>query len=180
MPILIYLQQEHGSRYGSSVSIKAFHHGAKNVSLTSSSRAPFTYSAWKSPEVLARISEVAGIDLVPFIDFEIANINISIRDENSNVEHTVDLMNDKELPAVAWHYDSFPFVCVTMLSDCTGMVGGETALRTPSGEVMKVRGPAMVSTSISRIQIFKRAETNQPIHRALPSLCKDDTSSTRP
>ncbi|KAL3448273.1 hypothetical protein BJX65DRAFT_317484 [Aspergillus insuetus] len=106
-------------------------------------RAPFTYAAWKSPEVLARISEVAGIDLVPSIDFEIANINISIRDENANVQHTVDLVSDQELPAVAWHYDSFPFVCVTMLSDCTGMVGGETALRMPNGDIMKVRGPAM-------------------------------------
>ncbi|KAJ5355328.1 uncharacterized protein N7496_012540 [Penicillium cataractarum] len=107
-------------------------------------RAPFTYAAWKSPEVLARISEVAGIDLVPSIDFEIANINISIRDENSRVEHNVNLMSDKEeLPAVAWHYDSFPFVCVTMLSDCTGMFGGETALRMPSGDIIKVRGPAM-------------------------------------
>lgn len=46
--------------------------------------------------------------------------------------------------AVAWHYDSFPFVCVMMLSDCTDMVGGETAVRKPSGEVMKIRGPAMV------------------------------------
>ena len=109
------------------------------------SRAPFTYDAWKSPEVLAKISEVAGIDLVPSIDFEIANINISIRDENANTERTVDLISsDNELPAVAWHYDSFPFVCVTMLSDCTDMVGGETALRMPSGEIMKVRGPAMV------------------------------------
>lgn len=27
--------------------------------------------------------------------------------------------------SVAWHYDSFPFVCVTMASDCTDMVGGE-------------------------------------------------------
>jgi hypothetical protein len=94
-------------------------------------RAPFTYAAWKSPEFLARISQVAGIDLVPSIDFEIANINISIRDENANVEHTVDLVSDQDLPAVAWHYDSFPFVCVTMLSGCTGMVGGETALRIP-------------------------------------------------
>jgi hypothetical protein len=32
-----------------------------------------------------------------------------------------------------------------MLSDCTGMVGGETALRTGTGEIMKIRGPAMVS-----------------------------------
>lgn len=95
--------------------------------------------------MLARISEVAGIDLVPSIDFEIANINISIRDENANVEQTIPIVANDELPAVAWHYDSFPFVCVTMLSDCTGMVGGETALRTPSGEIMKVRGPAMVS-----------------------------------
>ncbi|KAL4931493.1 uncharacterized protein BDV17DRAFT_301761 [Aspergillus undulatus] len=106
-------------------------------------RAPFTYDAWKSPEVLARISKVAGIDVVPSIDFEIANINISVRDENFNVEHAVDLVFGEELPAVAWHYDSFPFVCVTMLSDCTGMVGGETALRTLNGEIMKVRGPAM-------------------------------------
>lgn len=112
-------------------------------------RAPFTYDAWKSPEVLARISEVAGIDLVPSIDFEIANINISIRDENTNVEETIPIVKDDDLPAVAWHYDSFPFVCVTMLSDCTGMIGGETALRTPSGDIMKVRGPAMVSNTPS-------------------------------
>lgn len=106
-------------------------------------RAPFTYDAWNSPETIARISEVAGIDLLPSIDFEIANINISINDENE-VEEKVITLSDDRMSAVAWHYDSFPFVCVTMLSDCTGMVGGETALRMPSGEVMKVRGPAMV------------------------------------
>ncbi|KAL4935605.1 hypothetical protein BDV06DRAFT_217300 [Aspergillus oleicola] len=111
-----------------------------DLALTTS---PLTYDAWKSPEVLARISEVAGIDVVHSIDFEIANINISVRDEKSKVEHAVDLVSSEELPAVAWHHDSFQFVCVTMLSDCTGMVGGETALRTPSGEIMKVRGPAM-------------------------------------
>lgn len=31
-----------------------------------------------------------------------------------------------------------------MLSDCTGMVGGETALRTGDGEIVKVRGPQKV------------------------------------
>lgn len=117
-------------------------------------RAPFTYDAWKSPEVLARISEVAGIDLVPSIDFEIANINISIPDPNTNTQRTVSLTSNEELPAVAWHYDSFPFVCVTMLSDCTGMVGGETAMRTPAGEIMKVRGPAMVSSLDQNPDIF--------------------------
>lgn len=30
---------------------------------------------------------------------------------------------------VGWHYDSYPFVCVLMLSDTTEMIGGETCLR---------------------------------------------------
>jgi hypothetical protein len=32
-----------------------------------------------------------------------------------------------------------------MISDCEGMTGGETALREPSGEIKKIRGPTMVS-----------------------------------
>ncbi|CAM1511850.1 Fc.00g093630.m01.CDS01 [Cosmosporella sp. VM-42] len=105
-------------------------------------RAPFVYDAWRSPEVLARISEVAGLELVPAIDFDIGNINISINDQTST-EQNMGASDDDQMPAVAWHYDSFPFVCVTMLSDCTGMVGGETAVRLPNGDTMKVRGPAM-------------------------------------
>ena len=35
-----------------------------------------------------------------------------------------------------------PFVCVLMMSDCTNMVGGETALLTAHGEVIRVRGPS--------------------------------------
>jgi len=77
---------------------------------------------------------------VPAFDFEVANINISINDQNAPV-----LADGEETSAVAWHYDSFPFVCVTMAADCTGMVGGETAIKLPSGEIRKVRGPAMVS-----------------------------------
>ena len=106
-------------------------------------RAPFTYDAWNHPEVLAKVSEVAGIDLIPSIDFDIANINISWGDGTTTTEQN-NTTTDDGTSAVAWHYDSFPFVCVTMLSDCTGMVGGETALRTPNGDIMKVRGPAMV------------------------------------
>lgn len=105
--------------------------------------APFTYDAWRSPEVLAKISEVAGVELVPVFDVDIANINISFNDQATETVQE-DGPYEDELPAVAWHYDSYPFVCVTMLSDCTGMVGGETALKTATGEIMKVRGPAMV------------------------------------
>lgn len=109
-------------------------------------RAPFTFAAWKSPELLAAISTVAGIDLVPSIDWEIANINVSINDGSTPARDTCQ-KNDPlaDGSAVAWHYDSFPFVCVVMLSDCADMIGGETAIKTPSGEIMKVRGPTMVS-----------------------------------
>ncbi|RMZ81964.1 hypothetical protein DV737_g2269, partial [Chaetothyriales sp. CBS 132003] len=40
--------------------------------------APFVYDAWRSPEVLSIVSKIAGIELVPQMDFEIAHINISI------------------------------------------------------------------------------------------------------
>ncbi|KAF4120100.1 hypothetical protein GMORB2_3511 [Geosmithia morbida] len=108
-------------------------------------RAPFTYSAWKSPDLISSISQVAGIDLVPSMDFEIANINISIGEGNEQA--TVTMVDHSPLgdglSAVAWHYDSFPFVCVVMLSDCANMIGGETAIRTPGGDILKVRGPSM-------------------------------------
>jgi hypothetical protein len=70
----------------------------------------------------------------------VANINISIMDQNADI-----LTGGDETTAVGWHYDSYPFVCVTMVSDCTDMVGGETAIKLPNGEIRKVRGPAMVN-----------------------------------
>ncbi|KAI5456600.1 hypothetical protein BGZ63DRAFT_366747 [Mariannaea sp. PMI_226] len=107
------------------------------------SRAPFTYDAWKSPEVLARVSEIAGIELTPALDFDIANVNISINDQDEKSVQNWRADDDDESSAVAWHYDSYPFVVVTMLSNCDGMVGGETALRLADGSIRKVRGPNM-------------------------------------
>ncbi|CAG7919373.1 unnamed protein product [Penicillium olsonii] len=107
-----------------------------------SARAPFTCDAWNSSAVLAKVSEVAGIELIPAMDYEIAAINISVSDQSVPIFNAPKPDEDK-LPAFAWHRDSYPFVCVTMLSDCVGMTGGETALKTASGEIMKVRGPAM-------------------------------------
>ncbi|KAI2606650.1 hypothetical protein GGR54DRAFT_409934 [Hypoxylon sp. NC1633] len=120
--------------------------------------APFVYDVWKSPETLAIISKVAGIDLVTEMDLEIGHINISVKSEEEKQEE-LRAYNDRaqfeadegiggcpwedDKPIVGWHRDSYPFVCVTMLSDCTTMIGGETALRTGTGEIMKVRGPQM-------------------------------------
>ncbi|KAL9129910.1 MAG: hypothetical protein Q9217_001758 [Psora testacea] len=120
--------------------------------------AHFIYDAWKHPDTLAIISKVAGIDLIPEMDFEIAHINLSSQSETQKAEELATI-RDRQLteedegiagcpweddkPIVDWHTDSYPFVCVTMLSDCTNMIGGETALRTGNGEVVKVRGPQM-------------------------------------
>ncbi|EEH10620.1 conserved hypothetical protein [Histoplasma capsulatum G186AR] len=103
--------------------------------------APFVYDAWKSPEVLKIISNIAGIDLVPEMDWEIGHVNISVPSQVDKGQ-TLNSTEDDE-PIVDWHTDSYPFVCVTMLSDCTNMVGGETALRKGDGSIVKVRGPEM-------------------------------------
>ncbi|KUI60925.1 hypothetical protein VP1G_08110 [Cytospora mali] len=108
--------------------------------------APFVYDAWKNPEVLRIISNIAGIELIPAIDLEIAHINLSAQSQEQMEGELRDVQangGEQKLSSVDWHTDSYPFVCVTMLSDCTNMVGGETALRTGSGEIIKVRGPQM-------------------------------------
>ncbi|KAK7916817.1 hypothetical protein PG985_010425 [Apiospora marii] len=111
-----------------------------------------------NPDTLAIISKIAGIELVPEMDLEIAHINISVKSEQERREE-IEAFEDRaqyeadegiagcpwedNKPIVDWHTDSYPFVCVTMLSDCTTMIGGETALRTGNGDIMKVRGPQM-------------------------------------
>lgn len=69
-------------------------------------------------------------------------MNLSIPGNKKDHE---DLGEDDDGKAiVGWHRDSYPFVCVLMMSDTTGMVGGETALRTGFGDIKKVRGPSKV------------------------------------
>ncbi|KIW01638.1 hypothetical protein, variant [Verruconis gallopava] len=121
--------------------------------------APFTYDAWTHPDTLAAISKVAGVDLVPWGDYEIAHINLSTK-STAQVQLELDELESKkrahaedegiggcphedEKPIVGWHKDSYPFVCVLMLSDCTNMIGGETAILKGNGEIERVRGPSM-------------------------------------
>jgi len=152
--------------------------------------APFTYDAWHNPRTLSIVSKIAGVDLIPNMDFEIGHIvsirafvaldrcprslltkpslhpqNISVKSEKQALDEkaAVELQRksfavdegiagcpwEDGKPVVGWHRDSYPFVCVTMLSDCTNMVGGETALKMANGEVMRVRGPQMVSRHIT-------------------------------
>lgn len=106
--------------------------------------APFMDQAWNDPQTLAIISKIAGVDLIPNIQYEVGNINISIQNAVRDRKEVQAKSSDSN-SVTKWHYDAFPFVCVVMMSDATNMVGGETALKTGTGEILKVRGPQMVS-----------------------------------
>ncbi len=97
----------------------------------------FIFEAWKHPQTLDIISKIAGVCLVPVMDYEIGHVNMSVPGDKQRYE-------ENEEAIVGWHRDSYPFVCVLMMSDTTGMIGGETALRTGTGEIKKVRGPSKV------------------------------------
>ncbi|KAL2879325.1 hypothetical protein SGCOL_005453 [Colletotrichum sp. CLE4] len=109
--------------------------------------APFMNQAWNNPKTLAIISQVAGVDLIPNIQYEVGNINISVQNKSSDQDKTQAKAGDNT-SVTKWHYDAFPFVCVVMMSDATNMVGGETAIKTGTGEILKVRGPQMGSAVI--------------------------------
>lgn len=126
------------------------------------------------------------------MDLEIAHINFSVKSEKETKEELAIINKQKRFyaddegiggcpweddkPVVGWHTDSYPFVCVLMLSDCTNMVGGETALRTGHGDVMKVRGPTMVSQLMSGHFAFKLSNSSV---RAVPRSCRDVTLRIR-
>ncbi|WQF77311.1 hypothetical protein CDEST_02325 [Colletotrichum destructivum] len=109
--------------------------------------APFMDQAWNDPQTLAIISRIAGVDLIPNIQYEVGNINISIQNAVGDQKKVQAKRNDSN-SVTKWHYDAFPFVCVVMMSDATNMVGGETALKTGTGEILKVRGPQMGSAVV--------------------------------
>ena len=81
-------------------------------------------------------------------EYTLAMYKISITANHLLKEGLPDQVPKDDSPIVDWHHDSYPFVCVTMLSDCAGMVGGETALKTAKGDILKVRGPEMVCSEI--------------------------------
>jgi hypothetical protein len=104
----------------------------------------FIFEAWKHPETLSIVSKIAGVDLVPVMDYEIGHVNLSVPGKKKKYDNKMMISEEDDEPIVGWHRDSYPFVCVLMMSDTTGMVGGETALRTGNGEIKKVRGPQKV------------------------------------
>ena len=86
--------------------------------------APFTHDAWTHPETLALISKIAGIDLVPSIDYEIGHINLSVKTDQQTKEELAAINKQKryfaddegiagcpwedDKPVIGWHLDSYP------------------------------------------------------------------------
>lgn len=122
--------------------------------------APFAYSMWRSPEMLKACSDAAGVDLDVVMDYEIGQLNVQLP-EGVNLDDAItenlppaeppsapseDPVETEESAAVkglvsAWHQDSYPWVCVLMLSDQSTASGGETALRKGDGGVLKMGQP---------------------------------------
>jgi len=106
------------------------------------------------------------------MDYEIGHINMSVPGKKIQYDKNVMVTEEDEEAIVGWHRDSYPFVCVLMMSDTTGMIGGETALRTGTGEIKKVRGPQKVSKQTSTYIISSntlsglRCRPARPLHRA--------------
>ncbi|KAH6962555.1 hypothetical protein BKA56DRAFT_498468 [Ilyonectria sp. MPI-CAGE-AT-0026] len=127
---------------------------------------PFIQSFWNSPEVLKIVSSIAGVDLVPAMNYEICHTNIQLGSEglegvratpvvppmatttNGDSSDPIDEKTNYDNAIVEWHKDSHPFVIVVMLSDARNMEGGETVLMGGDGKTLSVRAPQMGSAVV--------------------------------
>ncbi|OGM43416.1 hypothetical protein ABOM_007675 [Aspergillus bombycis] len=119
----------------------------------------FISDLWTHPETMRIVSEVAGVPLTIIMPTEIGHTNIqtsgcTVDDLTRELEveprasrACVDKEDGydplRESAVIPWHYDSYPYVAVLMLSDTTHMTGGETYIKKGDGSAVKVEGPAL-------------------------------------
>lgn len=137
---------------------------------------PFVYDACTHPSVLRAISDVVGIDLVHVHDYEVGHTNIQLGPKGpEGVRELSDTPTVPLSPSTAigpseyddrlvddWHFDQVPFVAVLMLSDTTGMKGGETAVRNGDGSQAVIPGP-----SLGKVAILRGSKVNHAALRAV-------------
>lgn len=137
--------------------------------------APFIHQFWHSPEVLKIVSDIAGVELIPAMSYEVSHTNVQLGPggldavRNTPIEPPEateeaiqrfeqdkpkkQVVTDQSKPIIEWHKDSHPWVCVVMLSDARHMSGGETELMKGDGTTLKVKAPQMVSHCFLPYQI---------------------------
>ncbi|KAG8625261.1 hypothetical protein KVT40_007012 [Elsinoe batatas] len=118
---------------------------------------PFVRDLWTHPQTLAIMSAILGTKVDVVMPTEIGHTNIQVTGDGDVLEQlSVEPTTAKYSPAgqeeeaydplsgssvIPWHYDSYPYVCIIMLSDTTNMRGGETFI---SGqEIQAVEGPTL-------------------------------------
>jgi hypothetical protein len=160
---------------------------------------PFIHQFWKSPEVLKIVSDIAGVELVPALNYEICHTNIQLGPggidaiRNTPVEppeateetirnFATDEVDAQKAPdeskvIVGAHKDSHPWVCVVMLSDARHMSGGETELVKGDGSTLKVRAPQMVRNMPIKFEGVRLHAHLDP--RVTRSCFRDDILSTQ-
>ncbi|KAH8700757.1 hypothetical protein BGW36DRAFT_395782 [Talaromyces proteolyticus] len=119
----------------------------------------FIKNFWTHPETMRIVSEAMGVPLDVIMPTEIGHTNIQVEGatisemtkklkvepavekvELSPEERAYDPLKDASA-IIPWHYDSYPYVCVLMLSETEGMIGGETYIKKGDGTAQKVEGP---------------------------------------
>ncbi|KAI3390336.1 hypothetical protein diail_10017 [Diaporthe ilicicola] len=107
--------------------------------------APFTFDAWKHPQTLEILSDVAGVDLTVRMDYELGHVNFGIKSgkvstavqaPGESLENGLKVNNTE---VVGWHKDSYPFSATLMLSDSTDMIVGELAVQLEGGKLHKLQ-----------------------------------------
>lgn len=118
----------------------------------------FVHDLWTHPETMKIVSEVAGVPLTIIMPTEIGHTNIQspgctvdelIKELEVEPRAKCSFMDEDMAHAqlgasavIPWHYDSYPYVAVLMLSDTTHMAGGETYIRKGDGSAAKIEGPS--------------------------------------
>ncbi|EGU86513.1 hypothetical protein FOQG_12858 [Fusarium oxysporum f. sp. raphani 54005] len=123
-----------------------------------SEEASFIKQAWYHPATQAAIDEAFGTGLKPLerhCDIGYANVQLGeggtagVYKYNeipakpqppSKAATGISKSQWDDVPIDGWHKDQVPVVCVVMLSDISNMQGGETAIRTGQGNLIKARG----------------------------------------
>ncbi|KAI8716629.1 hypothetical protein NCS52_00957100 [Fusarium sp. LHS14.1] len=119
----------------------------------------FIKDFWTHPQTVRIVSEAMGVPLEVVMPTEIGHTNIQVEGatvsemtkklkvepsaekvELSAEERAYDPLKDSSA-IIPWHYDSYPYVCVLMLSETDGMIGGETYIKKGDGTSQKVEGP---------------------------------------
>ncbi|KAG9592058.1 hypothetical protein KCU97_g6688, partial [Aureobasidium melanogenum] len=122
-------------------------------------KSKFLHDFWNHPETLRILSGLMQAPLVPIFKIEEGFVSVQTK-SSKNVEemkkevsiepdHRLIELSEEEKNAdplksgsiIPWHFDSYPYACIIMLSHTDGMVGGETFIKCGDGSITKVEGP---------------------------------------